>query len=346
MLYITCVSVFGPPVPDPSLHPMSHPFFSQDAWKFGTFNGTRYHYLSIKSTGSKPYILLLHGFPNGPFGYHAFIPLLTEKGYGVILPELLGYGDTHKPDDIKEYAYKKQTGELAALLDAESVDSVVLVGHDFGSPLAARFAGYYPKRSLALILASTPYARPAPTGLNPDFLHTVFKPLLGYENIGHVKYFSSPLAPKQLDEHLDIFVGLLYSSVEDWRTRLCPTGALEKSLQERYVAPVEPWFDEANRKILTDYLKKTGLTGPTAWFRAAVSNVNVEDESTLDPHLKLPYLYISPEHDATYPPAVSKFQVPHFADITIKHPATGHWVFEEDPKGTADTVLVWLQSKG
>ena len=74
--------------------------------------------------------------------------------------------------------------------------------------------------------------------------------------------------------------------------------------------------------------------------------MNYSPYPALEPRLKLPYLYISPEHDATYPPAVSRFQAAHFDDLTIKHPTAGHWVFEQDPKGTAETVLSWLDSKG
>ena len=44
---------------------MSHPFFTQDGWKHGVFDGAHYHYLTVKPTGNKPYFLLLHGFPNG-----------------------------------------------------------------------------------------------------------------------------------------------------------------------------------------------------------------------------------------------------------------------------------------
>jgi len=325
---------------------MSHPFFTQDGWKHGVFNGARYHYLTVKPTGNKPYFLLLHGFPNGAFGYHALLPLLTEKGYGAIVPELLGYGETDKPEEVKDYAYKKQSDQLVALLDEEGVNNVIIVGHDLGSPLAARLAAYYPGRSLALILASAPYARPSPSGLNVDALLSVFKPILGYENVGHVKYFSSPQAPKQLDEKLDLFIDLLYSSLDDWKTHLCPIGALEKSLDENYVAQVESWYQDTDKKVLTEYLKKNGLTAPTTWFRLVVSNENVADEASLGPHLKLPYLYLSPEFDATYPPAVSKFQAPFFDDITIRHPNTGHWVFEQDPVGTSETILAWLVSRG
>ena len=63
------------------------------------------------------------------------LPLLTAKGYGAIVPELLGYGETDKPEEVKDYAYKKQSDQLVALLDEEGVNNAIIVGHDLGQYL-------------------------------------------------------------------------------------------------------------------------------------------------------------------------------------------------------------------
>lgn len=55
---------------------------------------------------------------------------LSERGYGIMCPDLLGYGGTSKPHDYKEYAFADMVVDLAELLDAEGLSQVVVVGHD------------------------------------------------------------------------------------------------------------------------------------------------------------------------------------------------------------------------
>ena len=68
----------------------------------------------------------------GPSNYKDFIPELTTKGYGVVLPELLGYGETDKPTNVEAYAFNPMCRQIAGILDAEGVQTVVGLGHDFG----------------------------------------------------------------------------------------------------------------------------------------------------------------------------------------------------------------------
>lgn len=41
----------------------------------------------------------------------------VEAHYRVIAPDMLGYGQTDKPDEPEEYSLKKLSDDLAALLD-------------------------------------------------------------------------------------------------------------------------------------------------------------------------------------------------------------------------------------
>ncbi|KAF8330880.1 uncharacterized protein EI90DRAFT_3016696 [Cantharellus anzutake] len=93
---------------------------------------------------------------------------------------LRGYGQAGKPEDLKEqeHGYKKQLVELVSMLE-EGIQKVVTVGHDYGSPLAARFCGYHPDGALGLVLASFPYMPPEDKPVDPDALIKVFRPILG-----------------------------------------------------------------------------------------------------------------------------------------------------------------------
>ena len=50
----------------------------------------------------------------------------------MIVPELLGYGETDKPTDVEAYAFNPMCKQIAGILDAEGVDKVIGLGHDFG----------------------------------------------------------------------------------------------------------------------------------------------------------------------------------------------------------------------
>ena len=41
----------------------------------------------------------------------------AEAGYRVVAPDMLGYGQTDKPDGPEEYSLKRLSDDLAALLD-------------------------------------------------------------------------------------------------------------------------------------------------------------------------------------------------------------------------------------
>jgi pimeloyl-ACP methyl ester carboxylesterase len=103
-------------------------------------NGTTYSYVHIEPQGKKPWILFLHGFPSASYDWRHQINFFRELGYGILCPDLLGYGGTDKPTDLEAYRLKKMSEEVVAILDAEGVDKVLAVAHDwFGSsPLPRR----------------------------------------------------------------------------------------------------------------------------------------------------------------------------------------------------------------
>ncbi|KAF8315053.1 alpha/beta-hydrolase [Clavulina sp. PMI_390] len=335
------------PAPVPELAPVLPPVDVADGWKKGTFEGLTYNYRSIKpSTPDKVTFLLLHGFPNGPSNYKYFIPEITSRGHGVIMPEMLGYGETDKPTNVEAYAFKPLCSQLAAILDAEGVAKVVGLGHDFGAPLIARFSQFYPERVLGIVLGGAPYNPPSPTALNVEAVLAAVAPLLGYENIGYFKFFPAEHAPAEIEDHLESFVSIMFGPPGEWKERVCASGGLESSLKENHISKVEPWMSQEDKEELIEYLRKTGLTGPCMWFRAAVSPVNTGDHGVIDPRVKHPYLYISPAHDPSYPLPMAARQNPLCDDITTKTIQTGHWIFEQDPKGSAQLVLEWGAEKG
>ena len=63
-----------------------------------------------------------------------FVPFFESRGYGLVIPDMLGYGDTAKPINPAEYIPSKMSKDLVDLLDAEGVQQAIAVGFDWYVP--------------------------------------------------------------------------------------------------------------------------------------------------------------------------------------------------------------------
>jgi haloalkane dehalogenase len=82
-------------------------------------------------------VLFLHGNPTSSYLWRNVIPYVTE-GYRAIAPDLMGMGDSDKPDI--GYTFKEQARYLDRFIEALNLKNIVLVIHDWGSALGMRFA--------------------------------------------------------------------------------------------------------------------------------------------------------------------------------------------------------------
>lgn len=91
--------------------------------------------------------LLLHGEPTWSYLYRTMIPVLTAKGYRVIAPDLIGFGQSDKPTPRDEYTFVREvewTREL--LFDHLALNNVTFFGQDWGSLIGLRLVGEHPDR--------------------------------------------------------------------------------------------------------------------------------------------------------------------------------------------------------
>lgn len=179
---------------DPAFVPFSRPRKTDKmvAWneldvKKAVCAGYDYSWRSYKATHKdKQTVLFIHGFPESARSWRYQVDALTEAGYGVLVPDCLGYGDTAKPDDVAAYSYKSMCEQLVALLDHEGVDKVVVVGHDHGSGPAGRLALFHPDRVLAVCVVSLGISTIA-APFDPIQHDTMMKELCGFVTNGYVR---------------------------------------------------------------------------------------------------------------------------------------------------------------
>lgn len=110
---------------------MAHVAFPSISTSARLPHGTTYSYVHVEPKGNKPYILFLHGFPDSSYGWRKQIPHFSNLGYGLIVPDLLGYGGTDKPKEVEAYKLRKISEEVVGILDIHKIEQVIGVGHDW-----------------------------------------------------------------------------------------------------------------------------------------------------------------------------------------------------------------------
>src|SRR5688572_13692985 len=113
--------------------------------------GTRLHYAEYGDAGGEA-IVCLHGWPDSWFSFSRVVEKIPEH-YRALLIDQRGYGESERPDD--GYDIRSMAADVAAFLDALSIERATIVGHSFGSFVARRVALDYPNRVDRLVLIGT-----------------------------------------------------------------------------------------------------------------------------------------------------------------------------------------------
>ena len=127
-------------------------------------NGLRIHLLEAgHEPGDRPVLVLLHGFPELAYSWRKIMLPLANSGYHVIAPDLRGYGRTtgwssDYETDLTPFRMLNKVRDVMGLIYAYGYDHVdCVIGHDFGSPLAAWCAVTRPDVFRSVVLMSAPF---------------------------------------------------------------------------------------------------------------------------------------------------------------------------------------------
>ena len=104
--------------------------------------------LRLRTGGSGPPLLLLHGNPQTHAMWHAVAPRLAKR-FSVVCPDLRGYGGSHKPPattDHAPYAKTEMARDMAELMSALGHERFAVGSHDRGARVAHRLALDHPDR--------------------------------------------------------------------------------------------------------------------------------------------------------------------------------------------------------
>jgi pimeloyl-ACP methyl ester carboxylesterase len=82
-----------------------------------------------------PPVILMHGFPESHRTWRRLVPLLSDE-LRLIMPDLRGFGESDRPQDVGAYATDTLIADIFALADVLEIDRFALVGHDWGGAIA------------------------------------------------------------------------------------------------------------------------------------------------------------------------------------------------------------------
>src|SRR3954447_14849514 len=102
----------------------------------------------VRHAGSGPAVVLLHGHPRTSATWHLVAPMLVDRGFTVVCPDLRGYGRSRGPEPTSDHrAYSKRAAarDVAQVMKRLGFDRFAVAGHDVDSYVALRLALDRPK---------------------------------------------------------------------------------------------------------------------------------------------------------------------------------------------------------
>jgi len=121
--------------------------------------------LRVEVTGTGPTVLCVPGWPELARSWRHQVAHLADRGYRVAVLDVRGYGGSSVPPEVERYTLRELAGDVAAVVEALDDGPVVLVGHDWGAPIAWTTAVRHPERVRAVAGLSVPYTPPMPLSL-------------------------------------------------------------------------------------------------------------------------------------------------------------------------------------
>jgi pimeloyl-ACP methyl ester carboxylesterase len=304
-------------------------------------NGISMH---LAEEGAGPLVVLLHGFPESWYSWRHQLSSLAAAGFHAVAPDLRGYGGTDAPSDPGLYTQLHLAGDVVGLLDALGEGPAVVVGHDWGAPLAWNTSLFRPDLVRGVVGLSVPYV---PRG-DSDVLTTLSQ-LLGESN--YQAYFQElGVAEAALEADPERFLrrivyALSGDNPDPTDLSLPPGSDFVTGLAE----PPGPtaWFDTSDLAFYTGEFTRTGFRGPLNWYRTSRANHELLAPFHGAP-IRVPALYVGGERDVVvnWPGmrdviGIMALFVPHLTKAVLLE-GCGHWTQQERPEEVDALLLEFL----
>ena len=325
--------------------------------RFIETNGIRMH---LAECGAGPLVVLCHGFPESWYSWRHQILALAEAGFHAVAPDMRGYGQTDRPEAIDQYSLLHLVGDIVGVLDALGAENAVVVGHDWGAPVAWHCALLRPDRFRAVAALSVPFwpRLPArPTSFMPQNDEAIFYQLYFQEpgvaeaelerdvrrTIRSVLYAASGDAPRR-----EAFTSSGADGAAPARTDVGMVrrqGGFLSGLADPESLPL--WLTTVDVDFYVDEFDRTGFRGPLNWYRNIDRNWELL-ASFAGSRINVPALYIAGDRDLvvgfrgmSHIIAGLAYSVPQLRG-SLMLPGCGHWTQQERPLEVNKAMLDFL----
>ncbi|KAF4448507.1 hypothetical protein F53441_8093 [Fusarium austroafricanum] len=313
---------------------------------FTVQSGSTYSYISIRPTSQTTTLLFLHGFPSTLTDWIHQIRCFSSQGYGVVVPDLLGYGESSKPSDVNAYRLKAMSDEVIELVDHLNLKTMSGVGHDFGATLLSRMVAYYPSRWESLIfLAVGPPKLGTP--FDVEMINTMTKQFLGYEMLGYIPWLADFESQATLEKNAEAAMSLVFCRDRDeWETWFHPLGKMNEFVHDDRRLPIASWYTpDLQEAHLKAFGSSDGYKGVCRWYRMWKDNLFAPDEKGFeDFQIAQPVLFIvpsEPEQSMIQQQQMLSSWTPNLQTVTLN---TCHWIHLERPDETNTAIQKFIAS--
>jgi pimeloyl-ACP methyl ester carboxylesterase len=311
-------------------------------YNFRTIETNGVH-LNTVVEGQGPLVILLHGWPQCWYLWRHQIEPLVKAGFQVAVPNQRGYNGGDAPEEIEAYDILHLTGDVVGIADALGHETFIVVGHDWGAPVAWNTALLYEERVNAVVGMSIPYFR-YPIGA-----------LTKQENFGdnfwYMAYFQKPgIAEAEFETDIRCSLRKIYYSASASAPEgifLNPkpsTSGFLDGLTDPEQLP--KGMTQEDLDYYVEQYKHSGFRGNLNWYRNLDRNMEITPQLS-GKKISQPALFIAGEKDPVLKfPGVSLDTmtelVPNLKQQVIV-PGAGHWVPIEYPQKVNEALLGFLK---
>ncbi|MYW06100.1 alpha/beta hydrolase [Streptomyces sp. SID3343] len=306
--------------------------------------GGRIH---VAEQGTGPLVLLVHGFPESWRSWRNQLPALAAAGFRAVAIDVRGYGRSSKPRDVASYRMLAHVSDNVAVVRALGEDTATIVGHDWGSTIAADTALIRPDVFTAVGLMGVPYA--PRTGFRPTDAFA----MIGGDEAFYVDYFQEPgRAEAEIEPDIRGWLAGFYAGLSadtmpppgSDSLFFVPSGA---RMADRFPAgPLPGWLTPTELDEHAEEFERTGLTGALNRYRNM--DRDWEDLAAWDGDpITQPSLFIGGELDSStawLADAIDAFPTT-LPGLSAAHilKGCGHWVQQERPDEVNGLLIDWLR---
>ncbi|GHA67755.1 epoxide hydrolase [Streptomyces tauricus] len=303
--------------------------------------------IHLVEQGTGPLVLLVHGFPELWHSWRHQLPALAAAGYRAVAVDVRGYGRSSAPDAVDAYRIGAHVEDNVAVVRALGEETAVIVGHDWGSTIAAQSALLRPDVFTAVGLLGVPYAPRG--GMKPTDAFA----MIGGDEEFYVSYFQEPgRAEAEIEPDVRGWLAGFYATLAGDTMPATGEGAVffvpkGGRLSDRFVKERPSWLTDAELDFCAAEFERTGLTGALNRYRSM--DRDWEDMAGFDgAPITQPSLFVAGELDAS---------IAWLADAIKAFPSTlpglvsshlvegsGHWVQQERPDEVNRFLTDWLHA--